>query len=91
MRPAPASIASRISRTRNATASSAARAICAFVEPRVSPRIAPRASESQCGDPRPASAGINITPPDVSVDAASCDISAAEGGQSQLVPQPLHD
>ena len=47
----------------NAMLSSAARAMCATVLPRVRPTIAPRASAFQYGAPRPVKAGTNITPP----------------------------
>ncbi len=43
--------------------SSAARAMCATVLPRVRPTMAPRASAFQYGAPRPVKAGTNITPP----------------------------
>ncbi len=43
--------------------SSAARAMCATVLPRVRPTMAPRASACQYGAPRPVKAGTKITPP----------------------------
>ena len=49
--------------------SSAARAMCADVVPRVSPTMVPRAYGSQCGAPSPAKAGTKYTPP-VSGNAA---------------------
>ena len=55
--PASFSIAEQHVGALEAIASSAARAMCADVVPRVSPKIAPRAYASQCGAPRPANAG----------------------------------
>ena len=43
--------------------SSAARAMCATVVPRVSPVMVPRASAFQYGAPKPVKAGTIITPP----------------------------
>ena len=52
--------ASITSATWNAIASSAARAMCARVVPRVMPLIRPRASGSQCGDPSPVERGDEV-------------------------------
>ena len=60
----------------SAIASSAARAMCAFVVPRVSPRIAPRACGSQSGAPRPVSAGTTTTPALSGTLAASASMSS---------------
>ena len=51
--------------------SSAARAMCPAVVPRVMPTIVPRAYGSQCGAPSPANAGTRYTPPLSGTDAAS--------------------
>src|SRR5438270_888630 len=69
--------ASRTSATWNAIPSSVARTRCARVVPRVRPAIRPRASGSQCGEPRPVSAGTNTTPPDESTLCASASVSEA--------------
>ena len=47
----------------NAMLSSAARAMCATVVPRVMPTMAPRTSAFQYGAPRPVKAGTKTTPP----------------------------
>jgi hypothetical protein len=62
----------------NAIDSSAARAMCAIVEPRVRPTMVPRASGFQCGAPSPVNAGTNITPPLSGTLAASCCTSLLE-------------
>ena len=48
------------------------------------PVIRPRASASQCGEPRPASAGTKTTPPVEPASRASCSLSAA----SPISPSP---
>ena len=70
----------RASRARGARASS----------PRVSPTIVPRAYGSQCGEPRPVSAGTNTTPSVDSTDRASASVSARRLDDPQAVAQPLH-
>ena len=49
----------------------------ALVVPRVRPVMRPRASERQCGAPRPVSAGTMVTPPESGTERASASISAA--------------
>jgi len=70
-------MASRTSATWKAMASSAARARCPAVVPRVIPAISPRAYGSQCGAPSPANAGTRYTPPLSGTLAASASTSAA--------------
>ena len=70
--------------------SSAARAMCATLLPRVSPTIVPRASGCQYGAPSPVKAGTNITPPLSGTDAASCSTSLLALDRVQPVAQPLH-
>ena len=72
-------------------ASSAARAICARVVPRVSPTIVPRACGSQCGAPSPANAGTRYTPPVSGTLARQrFDLRGARD-DPEPVAQPLHD
>ena len=64
--------------------SSAARAMCAAVVPRVIPTIVPRAYGSQCGAPSPAKAGTRYTPPLSGTLVASASMSAA----CRISPRP---
>ena len=77
-RRASAGIVSSTSRTSNAIASSVARTMWARVVPRVRPMIRPRACGSQCGAPRPVSAGTKTTPSEDGAVAAIASVSAAE-------------
>ena len=70
-------MASVMSRTPNAMASTHARASCAFPVPRVMPVMMPRAAGSHQGLPRPVSAGTNVTPPLSVTDSARGPISSA--------------
>ena len=73
-----------------AIASSAARARCARLVPRVSPTIVPRASASQCGAPSPVSAGTKYTP-SVRLDRARERFGLARRlDDAESVAQPLH-
>ena len=58
--------------------------MCALVLPRVRPTIVPRAYGSQCGEPRPVSAGTNTTPSVSGTDVASGSASA----NSVITPSP---
>ena len=71
-----AAMASVMSRTWNAIASTQARASWARPAPRVRPVMMPRASGSHCGLPSPVSAGTKVTPPLSGTDAASGPASA---------------
>ena len=71
--------------------SSAARAMCAIVEPRVRPTMAPRASGCQYGAPRPVKAGTNMTPPLSGTLSAELLHLAARLDRVQAIAQPLHD
>ena len=73
--PESACIAVKMSATCNAMDSSAARAMCARVVPRVRPTMVPRAYASQCGAPKPANAGTRNTPPVSGTLAASASTS----------------
>mmetsp|Transcript_25962 Transcript_25962/g.42871 ORF Transcript_25962/g.42871 Transcript_25962/m.42871 type:complete len:256 (-) Transcript_25962:213-980(-) len=73
-----ASIASRTSRAWNATDSSAARQMCAFVVYKVMPTMHPRASDRQYGANSPEKAGTNVTPSVFETDPASTSISDAD-------------
>jgi len=79
-----AAMASVMSRTWKAMASTVARAICARPTPRVIPVTMPRASGSHHGLPRPVSAGTNTTPPLSGTEAASGPVSAA----ASMTPSP---
>ena len=81
---------SSTSRTSKAMASRVARTMWARVVPRVMPMIRPRACGSQCGAPRPVSAGTNTTP-SVSVDGRRDGRGLGRGADDlQPVAQPLH-
>ena len=57
--------------------------------PRVIPLISPRASAFQCGEPRPANAGTNVTPP-ARVDRARQPLALGSVGEdAESVAQPL--
>ena len=79
-----AAIASVMSRTWNAIASTQARASWARPAPRVRPVMMPRAWGSHCGLPSPVSAGTNVTPPLSGTDAANGPTSVA----SAMMPRP---
>ena len=70
-------IASTRSRDWNAIDSSAARARCARVVPRVNPRQMPRASGLQYGAPSPAKAGTSVVPPASGTERAIVSLSSA--------------
>src|SRR5919197_3146588 len=65
-------------------ASTAARATCAFVVPRVIPMMVPRAYGSQCGAPSPTRAGTKYTSPVFGTDSASGPTSDA----CSMIPNP---
>ncbi len=77
-------MASVMSRTWKAIASTQARASWARPAPRVMPVTMPRAVGSHCGLPSPVSAGTKVTPPLSGTDAASGPTSAA----SSMMPSP---
>ena len=77
-------MASVMSRTWNAMASTQATAIWARPVPRVRPVMTPRARGSHHGLPRPVSAGTKVTPPLSGTDAASGPTSAA----ASMMPSP---
>ena len=79
-----AAMASVMSRTWNAIASTQARAIWALPAPRVRPVTMPRAVGSHQGLPRPVRAGTKMTPPLSGTDAASGPTSAA----ASMMPSP---
>ena len=70
-------MASVMSRTWKAMASTQARASWALPVPRVMPVMMPRAAGSHQGLPRPVSAGTKVTPPLSPTDSASGPTSAA--------------
>ena len=88
--PVSSAIAPSMSRVWYAIDSSAARATCPAVVPRVSPTMAPRAYMSQYGAPRPENAGTRYTPPLSATSDASRSDSAELSMIPQTVPQPLH-
>ncbi len=77
-------MASVMSRTWKAIASTQARAIWARPAPRVRPVTMPRARGSHHGLPRPVRAGTKVTPPLSGTDAASGPTSAADA----MMPSP---
>ena len=77
-------MASVMSRTWKAMASTQARAIWARPAPRVRPVMMPRASGSHQGLPKPVSAGTKVTPPLSGTDPASGPMSAAVS----MMPSP---
>src|SRR2546421_7103664 len=64
--------------------STAARATCAAVVPRVTPASKPRAYGSQCGAPNPANAGTRYTPP----VSSTCAASASTSDDDLMMPSP---
>ena len=84
-----AAMASVMSRTWKAIASTQARASWARPAPRVRPVTMPRARGSHHGLPRPVSAGTKVTPPLSGTDAASGPTSAAADDDAEPVAQPL--
>jgi len=84
LRPESASIAPIRSAVWNAMLSSAARARCAAVVPRVTPTIAPLAAGSQWGAPSPANAGTIVTPPLSGTRAARASTSE----EREMSPRP---
>src|ERR1051325_1810294 len=81
---ASACMARRTSATWNAMPSSAARAMCAAVVPRVTPATRPRAYWSQCGAPSPANAGTRYTPS----GSVTCAASASTSDEDLMMPSP---
>ena len=79
-----AAMASVMSRTWKAIASTQARASWARPAPRVSPVTMPRARGSHHGLPRPVRAGTKVTPPLSGTEAASGPTSAAV----EMMPSP---
>ena len=79
-----AAMASVMSRTWNAIASTQARAIWARPAPRVRPVMMPRAWGSHHGLPSPVRAGTKVTPPLSGTEAASGPTSAAD----EMMPSP---
>ncbi len=79
-----AAMASVMSRTWKAIASTQARARCARLVPRVMPVTVPRAAGSHWGLPSPVSAGTKTTPPLSGTEAANGPTSAA----FSMMPSP---
>ncbi len=79
-----AAMASVMSRTWNAIASTQARASCARPAPRVRPVTRPRAWGSHHGLPRPVRAGTKVTPPLSGTDEARGPTSSTE----ETMPRP---